>query len=116
MGQRPHGYYRGGTAGPDGSAITATALDAAGNTVVAGYFSGTFTLGTTTLTSAGRPDIFVAKLSPDGQWIQAMSAGGPGQDYANTLVLSGGSVVVAGLTPGLYLVRCGAATSRLQVE
>ncbi|MFC6222528.1 T9SS type A sorting domain-containing protein [Hymenobacter artigasi] len=86
----------GGAAHPDGSAITATALDAAGNTVVAGYFSGTFTLGNTTLSSAGGSDIFVAKLSPGGQWIQAVSAGGPGQDYANALVLSGGSVVVAG--------------------
>ena len=91
----------GGTAVPDGSAITATALDAAGNTVVAGYFSGTFTLGTTTLTSAGRADVFVAKLSPSGQWLQAVSAGGPGQDYANALVMSGGSVVVAGSFGGL---------------
>jgi hypothetical protein len=86
----------GGVADPDGSAITATALDAAGNTVVAGYFSGSFTLGATTLTSAGRTDIFVAKLSPSGQWLQAVSAGGPGQDAASALVVSGNEVVVAG--------------------
>ena len=87
----------GGVPDSGGSAIAATALDAAGNTVVAGHFSGTITLGSTTLTSAGYTDIFVARLSPTGQWTQAVSAGGPGQDSANALVLtSSGDVVVAG--------------------
>ncbi|UOQ98441.1 T9SS type A sorting domain-containing protein [Hymenobacter sp. 5317J-9] len=88
-------------AGPSGagslSVVRGTALDAAGNEVVAGYFSGTLTFGATTLTSAGGYDVFVARLSPLGVWTQAVQAGGPGDDVAYTLALdANGNALVAG--------------------
>ena len=48
------------------SAVNVTAVDAAGNVVVTGYFKGGLTLGNFVLTSAGGRDIFVARLSPTG--------------------------------------------------
>ena len=87
----------GGVAAPEGSTITATAVDGSGNAVVAGSFSGTFTLGSTTLTSAGNSDVFVAWLSPEGQWLQAVRAGGLGQDHATAVAVDAtGNVAVAG--------------------
>lgn len=83
--------------GSGGSRTAGIALDAAGNTVVAGSFYGSMTLGNTMLVSAGYSDIFVARLSPGGQWLQAVRAGGPGEDRANSMVLDGaGNTVVAG--------------------
>ena len=83
--------------GMGGSVVTAMARDAAGNTVVAGHFYGTFTLGTTTLTSAGYSDIFVARVSSNGEWMQAVRAGGTGEDFVNALKLdAAGNAVVAG--------------------
>lgn len=85
------------TGGQAGSNITGTVLDAAGNTVVTGYFYGSITLGSTTLTSAGGSDVFVARLNSSGQWLQAIQAGGPGDDNANALVLDAtGNAVVGG--------------------
>lgn len=49
-------YARGGRA---------IALDPAGNLLVAGSFSGTIDLGSGPLASAGKHDIFIAKLSPE---------------------------------------------------
>jgi len=46
------------------SAVTATAVDAAGNVFVAGNFTGTVVLGGTTLTSLGSRNVFVAKFNP----------------------------------------------------
>ncbi|MBI4704729.1 MAG: SBBP repeat-containing protein, partial [Deltaproteobacteria bacterium] len=42
----------------------AVALDANGNALVTGYFSGTVDFGGAPLTSAGSTDIFVLKLAP----------------------------------------------------
>ncbi|GGG39773.1 SBBP repeat-containing protein [Hymenobacter glacieicola] len=83
------------------SVIYAAAVDAAGNTVVAGLFSGTTTLGTTTLTSAGGTDVFVGRLNAAGAWTQAVRAGGPGDDVALALAVDGaGAAVVAGSFKG----------------
>ena len=149
-------------------------------------FTGSLTLGNTTLTSVGALDVFVAQLSPAGQWVRAVRAGGPSDDIPVALTLdaagaptitgfygsnnSAGLTVtstfgtvalpattqvrltwpeatatprpvqvldglgrevrrlvlpvratataldVQGLAPGLYLVRCGAATARLVME
>lgn len=81
----------------DLSFCLASATDGAGNTVVVGNFSGTLTLGPTTLTSAGDRDVFVARLSPSGAWLQAVRAGGPGKDLALAVALDAtGTAVVAG--------------------
>ncbi|MBI1184483.1 T9SS type A sorting domain-containing protein [bacterium] len=70
---------------------TGLVLDKAGNV----YISGTFSIsadfdpgaGTYTLTSAGVADVFVLKLSPDGDLIWARSFGGNDNDYANYITL-----------------------------
>jgi hypothetical protein len=82
----------------------ATQFDAAGNLVVTGYFMNTFRFGATVpITSSGDYDVFVARLSPTGQWLQAVRAGGPGADYARCLGLDGaGGVVVGGSIGGTY--------------
>jgi hypothetical protein len=76
------------------------ALDLAGNPVVCGYFTNTAAFGTTTLTSAGRADAFVARLAA-GQWVQATRAGGPDDDYAQSLAVDMvGRVAVVGTFSG----------------
>ncbi|MBX0291834.1 SBBP repeat-containing protein [Hymenobacter sp. HSC-4F20] len=89
-------------AGSTGSSVIyAAAVDAAGNTVVAGLFSGTSTFGTTTLVSAGGTDVFVGRLSPTGTWIQAVRAGGTGDDVALAVgVDAAGNAVAAGSFKG----------------
>ncbi|GAB3872285.1 hypothetical protein GCM10028824_22500 [Hymenobacter segetis] len=79
----------------------ATALAVDGSSVyVAGYFgSSTAGFGLTTLTNAGFDDVFVAKLTDGGStgsFVWAQRAGGPSNDDANALAVSGTSVYVAG--------------------
>ena len=83
--------------GGDFSAVTATAPDAGGQVYLVGWFSGTVRLGSTTLTSAGSDDIFVAKwnsLSNSFVWTQR--AGGISDDHPTAVVVQGTSVYVAG--------------------
>jgi hypothetical protein len=74
----------------NGSVVTrSTAPDAAGNIIVAGYFEGTVMFGSFTLNGpmtafAPDPNVFVAKLSPSGQWLWAVRGGGGGALYSNT--------------------------------
>lgn len=44
------------------------AVDTQGNSCGVGFFTGSFRLGETILTSQGRSDMFVAKLSAAGNW------------------------------------------------
>ena len=55
---------------------------------------------------SSQADIFGARLSSAGQWNQVVRAGG-----TTAAVLNG-----QGLTPGLYLVRCGSAIGRLVIR
>lgn len=64
------------SAGASGCGGAGIAMDANGDLLVTGHFSGSATFGTTTLTSSGYKDIFVAKLSSNGNWIWAVRAGG----------------------------------------
>ncbi len=56
------------------------AVDPSGNSYVTGNFHGSAVFGTTSLTSYGGWDIFVAKLDADGEWQWAVGAGGILQD------------------------------------
>jgi len=57
-------------------------IDDNGNSFISGYFSSSATFGSTTLTSRGKRDIFVARLDSNGNWIWINQAGGTSNDYA----------------------------------
>jgi hypothetical protein len=66
------------------------------NVYVAGYFSGTATFGSSSLTSAGGYDVFVAKLTSTGSYTWAQQAGGTNDDQAQGLAVAGTTVYLAG--------------------
>ncbi|MGI4734686.1 MAG: T9SS type A sorting domain-containing protein [Janthinobacterium lividum] len=73
------------------------------NVYVTGDFTGTVAFGAQTLTTAGRRDVFVAKLTDGGSgstfaWAQA--AGGAADDLGPGLAVAGNSVYVAGTFTG----------------
>ncbi len=96
---------------PDGSWVWATPAGSTGDdqaksvsvlpdgsAVVAGTFNGTATFGSLpNLVSAGDADMFVAKVGPNGAWLWATAAGGPGYDLANGVsVAADGSARLVG--------------------
>ncbi len=100
-----------GGAGDDSG--IALVLEPNGNIAVAGLFAGSTTppgttaaFGPLTLTSAGEYDIFVARLTPAGTWVQAVRAGSIGRDYASGLLTdsTGGLIVAGGFgdNPGVH--------------
>lgn len=77
--------------------INGMATDNNGNLFISGSMSNTVSLGSTTLTSAGGSDGFVAKLSSSGAWIWAKSVGGSGSDWASGVDTdSAGNVFMSG--------------------
>lgn len=58
----------------------AVAVDNIGNIYVVGYFTGTATFGTVSLTSVGGRDIFITKYNSSGTVLWAVKAGGTGAD------------------------------------
>jgi Beta-propeller repeat len=84
---------------PDfGNSIT---LDGSNNVYVTGTFEGTATFNTTTLTSAGDSDIFLAKYDTDGNFLWAVRAGGPNDDGASGVaVKSNGEAYITGSFSG----------------
>ena len=66
----------------------AIAVDANGNSYITGVFYGSATFGTTTLTSSGYGDIFVAKMDSNGNWLWAKKAGGTDYDYGNGIAVN----------------------------
>jgi hypothetical protein len=74
--------------------------DSAGNSSITGYFTGTVSFGSFTLTSSGTKDIFVARYDSAGMCVWAKRAGGNFDccysndcGYAITLDLSGNTYV-----------------------
>jgi hypothetical protein len=79
------------------SAVYATAGDASGNLFVTGVFTGTASFGTTTLSSQGADDLFIAKYVPaTATWAWALRAGGTGNDVGRGLAVSGNTVYLTG--------------------
>ncbi|MDD3876777.1 MAG: SBBP repeat-containing protein [Bacteroidales bacterium] len=74
------------------------AADISGNVIVTGDFSGTATFGTsTTLTSAGAVDIFMAKYNASGTLVWAKRAGGSVNDRATAVVTDDlGNIYITG--------------------
>lgn len=82
------------SAGGSGNDYSTTlAVDASGATYVGGFFGLSapgltqITFGTTTLTSHGGTDGYVAKLTATGQWLWAVRAGGNDYDRVTALVV-----------------------------
>lgn len=81
--------------------VSASAADGAGAVFVAGNFSGSIQVGSTSLTSAGGTDVFVAKWSQaTTSFVWAYRAGGTSDDYAAALALSGNRVYMGGRMAG----------------
>lgn len=76
-------------------------LDSQGNVFIIGSFHGTAIFGNTTLFSSGDSDVFIAKLSNDGDWLWAIKAGGDEADSGYGLVVdSGGLIYITGAFTG----------------
>lgn len=84
-------------AGTDSVEALALAVDAAGNVLVTGFFSGTAELGTGPLRSAGGTDVFVAKYDGGGGPLWSRRLGGPGNERGLAVATrADGDLYVAG--------------------
>lgn len=84
-----------GSSKPDQA--TSIALDAQGHVFVTGAFSQQMQLGKQVLKSKGETDIFLAQVSPQGQWLWATSAGGTAADWPRAVTAgSTGKLLIAG--------------------
>jgi PKD repeat protein len=86
---------RGGGAGGDNARGIAT--DSEGSQYVCGLFEGTATFGSTSLTSSGSYDVWLAKMDISGNWLWAIRAGGTGSDIGESVAVDGdNNIYVAG--------------------
>ena len=91
------------------------ATDSGGNVYVTGQYSGSVTIGSTTLPDTGSSDAFVAKYDTSGTVQWATSIGGTGPDSGRGIATdSGGNVYVTGnyngtatFAPGTTLTSAG---------
>jgi hypothetical protein len=90
------------------------AADAAGNTVMTGWFQGTLELGRTTMPtakSAGNKDVFAIKHDAGGNIVWAQTWGDKDHDQGRAVAIDPkGGVIVA----GLYRFALGAVTPALE--
>ena len=92
--------------------LPSVAVDAAGNTIVAGFFEGTVDFGGGALTSAGEYDIFIAKFGSDGSHLWSMRFGDEAEQTAMSVAVdASGNVLVAGHFEGTVDFGGGALTS-----
>ncbi len=90
----------------------AVAVDSSGDVYVTGSFESIANFGSTTLSSSGSDDIFVAKMNNTGSWQWAVSAGGTGKDVGIDLsVDSSGNVYLTGTFRGTALFGSDSMTS-----
>ena len=77
--------------------------DVAGNIYITGFYYGSATFGTFTLSSInGSQDIFIAKLNSSGTFIWAISAGGTMADIGNAIDIDiNGNVLLTGQFQGI---------------
>jgi hypothetical protein len=73
------------------------AVDSQGNPYVTGYFEGSASFGSTTLTASGYSDIFVCKLDTDGNFLWVKQAGGTSWEDSRAIAVdSAGNILVTG--------------------
>lgn len=91
--------------GPQDQFASAAAVDQFGNIYVAGFFFGQMTIGTTTLTSRGLEDIYVAKFRDNGAYSWAKQVGWTGRDHEVALSFTrAGELLIAGTVTGGVLL------------
>ena len=72
-----------------------------GNAYMTGYFTGTVTFGSHTLTANMYCNTFVAKLNPSGYWLWAVQSVGTSEDHGRGIGVDGaGNACVTGLFVG----------------
>jgi hypothetical protein len=72
--------------------------DSSENIYITGIFDKDINFGSDLLVNQGLSDIFIVKLSKNGEWIWAKSAGGGGTDISRSIEYDkSGSIVIAGL-------------------
>lgn len=80
-----------GDSSDQGAGVVGT--DGSGNVYVAGTFQGTVQFGQTTLISAGSSDIFLAKLSPEGEPLWSKRFGDAAEQVASGIAVAADGVV-----------------------
>jgi len=103
----------GGTYYEEGHSI---AIDASGNVITVGFFSGTIDFnpgtGVTNLTSAGSSDMFMQQLDADGNFMWVKQLGGLGEDLVNDITIeANGNIYTTGSFSGTVDFDPGTGTS-----
>lgn len=99
----------GGGAWDVGNGIT---LDKQGNCLITGAYRNTGTFGSTTITSAGNYDVFVAKYDSNGTFIWAKGVGGTGDDRAQAITTDAtGNSYITGFFNGAFTMGTSNLTS-----
>lgn len=105
------------TEAPSGAASSGLAVDASGDVLVVGDFSGTVDFGggplmTTMLPSSGKTDIFVVKLAPNGNHVWSGDYGNGDYAHAAAVAVDGsGNAIVTGYFQGSIDFGGGPLTS-----
>jgi len=94
------------------NAVYGVATDAAGNIAATGFFNGAADFGNGPVPSNNySPDVFVAMLSPSGQWRWERHFGQSGDDFGHGVAIdSVGDVVVSGRISGIVDFGAGPMT------
>jgi hypothetical protein len=78
------------------------AVDGSGNCFITGYFNGTAVFDSTTLTSSGAYDVYIAKYDANGNFQWANKAGSSGEDFARNVAIDGnGNSYITGTFKGI---------------
>lgn len=83
--------------GPEYDDIGGLTVDQYDNCYITGRFAGTAQFGPFSLTSKAENDLFVAKISKDGEWLWVQSAGGTAHDIGKGIAVDkSGNVYITG--------------------
>jgi hypothetical protein len=88
------------------------AIDSIGNLYISGVYSGTATFGTTSITSVGNNDVYVAKFNADGTFAWVRTAGGSLNEGCNGIAIDkSGNLIITGYFNGNMVVNNTSLTS-----
>jgi hypothetical protein len=84
----------------DQDEVNAVAVDGQGNAYITGGFRKHAKFGSSTSYSNGSSDLFVCKISPNGQLLWTATAGGAGSETGSGIAIDGKTVIVTGRFEG----------------